>query len=84
MTTLHKIVAFGQMTEQDAQKAGLREGRNWHDALIMVSTLLLVVVLVVGLAWMARRDQKGWEHVEGGKQDRAGNVGSRFVLNQKE
>ena len=86
MTTLRRMVLTGQMNERDAELVRIKSARDWELAWIMGVALLLAGVLVGGLIWTANRDSQGWqrEAVKGGKQDRAGNVGSRFVLNQKE
>ena len=83
MRSLHKIVAFGQMSERDARKAGLREARDWQDALTVIGTILLVGLLI-GLAWFIAVKGEPGEAVLSGKQERAGEVGTRFVLNREE
>ena len=72
------------INDQEVRESKVRSDEDWHLAGWVVGTLLLTGVLLGGLVWMAHRDAQGWQAVQDGKQDRARNVGNRFVLNQKD
>ena len=63
MSLLHKLVRIGQMNEQDYQAAGVQEN-DVYLAWMVAGSILLAGVLVLGLWWLAQRDEMGWTKME--------------------
>ena len=49
------------LSDQEARKAGLRSVEDWHLARLVGGSILLAGLLIVGLYWLAQRDERGWE-----------------------
>ena len=77
MSILHKLVRVGQMNEMDYEVAGAKEN-DYHLAWMVAGSILLAGVLVLGLWWLAQRDEMGWT-----KMERAAQVGQEMSVEKE-
>ena len=68
------------LSERDIQDSWIRDRGAWFASLVLVGTLL-GMALMLWLVLLGQRDSQSWQ---GGKQDRAGKVGTALVMNREE